>query len=71
MPPSLIDLPPETLLAIAGYLGSAIDYIHLSRSHSSIGHKLQDRNVLVSTIQVSIPHPRFWQHLTWTPPACR
>ncbi|CAL8575636.1 hypothetical protein XPA_001549 [Xanthoria parietina] len=51
MPPSLIDLPPETLLAIAGYLGSAIDYIHLSRSHRSIGRKLQDRNVLVSTIQ--------------------
>lgn len=70
MPPSLIDLPPETLLAIACYLDSAIDYIHLSRSHTSIAHRLHDRTILAKTIQVSVPDRRFGLHLTWTPTAC-
>ncbi|KAL8638303.1 MAG: hypothetical protein Q9226_009003, partial [Calogaya cf. arnoldii] len=51
MPPSLIDIPPETLLAIAGYLDSATDYIHLSRSHRSIGRWLHDPKVLAKTIK--------------------
>ncbi|KAL9630137.1 MAG: hypothetical protein Q9204_004876 [Flavoplaca sp. TL-2023a] len=43
-------LPPETLLAIAGYLDNPTDYVHLSRSHSSISRTLHDREVLAKTI---------------------
>ena len=56
MAPSLTGLPPETLLAIAGYLDNPTDYVHLSRSHRSISRTLHDREVLAKTIGVSIRH---------------
>ncbi|KAI4285509.1 MAG: hypothetical protein L6R38_000606 [Xanthoria sp. 2 TBL-2021] len=64
MPPSLIDLPPETLLAIAGYLDSTTDYIHLSRSHRSIAHRLHDRTVLAKTIQRVAGYSKEWALVT-------
>ncbi|KAL8673815.1 MAG: hypothetical protein Q9168_001780 [Polycauliona sp. 1 TL-2023] len=51
MTPTLIDLPPEISLAIAGYLDSSTDYVHLSRSHTSIGRTLYDSKVLAKTIK--------------------
>ena len=65
MAPSLMHLPPETLLAIAGYLNNSADYMHLSRSHRSIGRRLNDREVVTKTIKVSILHRQIWLDLIW------
>lgn len=54
MAPTLLSLPTETLLAVASYLNSAADYIHLSRAHQSIARKLEDRRVVAKTVKVSV-----------------
>ncbi|KAL8767994.1 MAG: hypothetical protein Q9209_005665 [Squamulea sp. 1 TL-2023] len=51
MAPTLVDLPPETLLAVTSYLNTPIDYIHFLQSHYLIGRILHDREVLTKTLR--------------------
>ncbi|KAL8700534.1 MAG: hypothetical protein Q9224_000920 [Gallowayella concinna] len=48
---NLLGLPAETLLAIARYLNSSADYIHLSQSHRSIARKLEDPRIVIKAIK--------------------
>ncbi|KAL8816144.1 MAG: hypothetical protein Q9223_004799 [Gallowayella weberi] len=62
---NLLDLPAETLLAIARYLNSSADYIHLSQSHPSIAQRLEDRGILTEAIKVSVLSWSSLPDLTW------
>ncbi|KAI4235873.1 MAG: hypothetical protein L6R40_006337 [Gallowayella cf. fulva] len=61
MAPTLLSLPTETLLAVASYLNSAADYIHLSRAHQSIARKLEDRRVVAKTVKRVAGYSTEWE----------